>query len=161
MFGAKKRLYRNEVAKVIVGLALPGDMEEVTNKVYLLLKQSIDTFYSQNMLPIQAAMTITYTFVTNLVEDKDNPERLAQVSELSEVFVAAARAMVAKGGPADLFTKEIKDEIKTILKVLSPCLVGVDDTRTFGDVLSESKKLQRASKMLMKKMEEMEKAGKI
>ena len=69
--------------------------------------------------------------------------------------------MVAKGGPADLFTKEIKDEIKMILKVLSPCLVGVDDTRTFGDVLSESKKLQRASKMLMKKMEEMEKAGKI
>jgi adenylylsulfate kinase-like enzyme len=161
MFGAKKRLYRNEVAKVIVGLALPSDMEEVTNRVYLLLKPSIDTFYSQNMLPIQAAMTITYTFVTNLAEDKDNPEKLAKVNELSEIFVAAASAMVAKGGPADLFTKEIKDEIKTILKALSPYSVGVDDTRTFGDVLSEAKKRQKVSKMLMKKMEEMEKEGKV
>ena len=161
MFGAKKRLYRNEVAKVIVGLALPSDMEEVTNKVYLLLKPSIDTFYTQNMLPIQAAMTITYTFVKNLAEDKDNSEQLAKVSELSEVFVAAASAMVAKGGPADLFTKEVKDEIKAILKALSPCLVGVDNTRTFGDVLSESKKLQKASKMLMKRMEKMEKESKV
>ena len=52
MFGTKKRLFRNDVAKVIVRLAMPSDIEGETQRIYLLLRQTIDQYYSQNMLPL-------------------------------------------------------------------------------------------------------------
>ena len=71
MFGAKKRLFRNDVAKVIVRLAMPSDIEGETQRIYLLLRQTIDQYYSQNMLPLQTGMLITYNFLLKISKDKD------------------------------------------------------------------------------------------
>ena len=71
MFGAKKRLFRNDVAKVIVRLAMPSDIEGETQRIYLLLRQTIDQYYSQNMLPLQTGMLITYNFLLKIFKDSE------------------------------------------------------------------------------------------
>ena len=149
MFGAKKRLFRNDVAKVIVRLAMPSDIEGETQRIYLLLRQTIDQYYSQNMLPLQTGMLITYNFLLKISKDKDDLIKLKAFSEFSEIFVASANAIVAENGPGELISKKINDEITTILDALSPCLVGIDDTRTFADVLSESRQHKEFAKKLM------------
>ena len=63
--------------------------------------------------------------------------------------MAAANAIVAENGPGELISKKINDELTTILDALSPCLVGVDGTRTFADVLSESRQHKEFAKKLM------------
>ena len=63
MFGSKKRNYRKEVAKVLIGMAMPLDIELKTKNIYLLLRHSIDQYYFQNMMPIQAEMFIKFEYL--------------------------------------------------------------------------------------------------
>lgn len=143
MFGNKKRLFRNDVSKAIVGLAVPPDIETATTNVYQFLQKSIKSYYSQNMYPMQAAMLISYEFIQNLVENKDDPSTTEPVNEFKELFVAAALAIVAENGPGDLMSSESQVELKKMLEVLKPCLVFSYRSETFENVLNEASNRQK------------------
>ena len=151
MFGSKKRNYRKEVAKVLIGMAMPLDIELKTKNIYLLLRHSIDQYYSQNMMPIQAAMLISYQMVTNMHKNREIPHENSALDEFKEIFLAAADTMI-EGEMTEMFSSEVAIEIRQMLYEMESCKIYSNDNITYGEILSQARSRRSISKELMARM---------
>lgn len=148
MFGAKKRQYRKTVAQVIAGMALPSDIEEQTQKLYILLKSSIDQYYSRDMLPVQAAIMIIYQILKNLHINRDTPHSTSALDEYKETFVSAAASLLGED-VQQLLSDEIYKEVEIMLEEIGSSKIYSADVITYGEVVENAIARQRVIKSMM------------
>ena len=107
------------------------------------LKGSADGYFSKEMHPAHAALAIIYKIIQNLHQLRHEPEMTLELDDYKKIFVSAA-ANLDQQEIRQILTQEVLEEIKHMLDEMRDLKAYDGQDTSYGDLISETKKKQKA-----------------